>query len=263
MWLPRHYRGETTALILPFFKRRLGLSSSSDDRAARLRKVLNRANVYHYKDEPFHFLHAVAPSDPPSRRPKPMVQKLKFPIVMPARIALFEGGFASDGAIREFGAGEIDELRDFVPEALVLPLQLALTLADQKHRGLIDLPTIKTAIVVLTSFDDTPLEPHHRDLIWRAFGVPLFEQLRGWDGAVLARECEVHDGLHLDEDAAIFHEKDGELLVTQLTAFEDPIIRVRTGWSGEIGREHCECGAETPRLRNLVPVRSKVRYAVA
>jgi hypothetical protein len=59
----------------------------------------------------------------------------------------------------------------------------------------------------------------------------VFEQLRGSDGAVIARECEVHDGLHI-------------------------IGESRPDLRGEIVTEHCACGAETPRLRSHRPAES-------
>jgi hypothetical protein len=119
-------------------------------------------------------------------------------------------------------------LRVWAPEVLVLPFDLALSLANEKQRGLFDLPSLNTAIVVLTSIADSPLADHHRDILWRAFGLPVFEQLRGSDGAAIASECEVHDGLHI---------------IASL-----PDLR------GEIVTDHCACGAETPRLRSLSPV---------
>jgi hypothetical protein len=115
-------------------------------------------------------------------------------------------------------------LRVWKPEALVAPLGLALSLASRKQLGLFDLPSLNTAIVVLTSLDESPLAPRHRDLLWRAFGVPVFEQLRGSGGAVIAHECEVHDGLHMIESL--------------------PSLK------GEIVTGQCACGAETPRLRS-------------
>lgn len=36
-----------------------------------------------------------------------------------------------------------------------------------------------------------------RDAFWNAFGVPVFEQVVGHDGAIVAEECEAHEGLHL------------------------------------------------------------------
>ncbi|HEY3838653.1 MAG TPA: hypothetical protein VGL72_18875 [Bryobacteraceae bacterium] len=134
----------------------------------------------------------------------------------------------------------MDWLRSYAPEALVAPLDLALSLADRERRGILDLPSISTAIVVLTSSEDSPLTDDHRDLLWRAWGVPVFEQLRGPDGTVIASECEVHDGLHIEADF-------------DLSRAEFEIV------SGV-----CECGAETPRLRRStsssresVPTRSR------
>ena len=144
---------------------------------------------------------------------------------MPARVALFDSAFAVDGAIRQFTAFEVGLLADYVPAALVLPFPLALTLASQKQRGLLDLPALTTAIVVLTSLG-TRMLTHHRDLLWQAFAVPVFEQLRNEEGVVIARECEVHDGLHLDQ----------QVVLPDLSSL------------GTIVRQHCECGAETPRL---------------
>lgn len=125
--------------------------------------------------------------------------------------------------MREFSAAEMSFLRAWAPAVVVTPLGLALSLADQKRRGQFNLPSLNTAIVVLTSVNDSPLGDHHRDLLWSAFGVPIFEQVRGADGAIVARECEVHDGLHI-VDAA--HKPDGEII-----------------------SDHCACGLETPRLK--------------
>jgi len=190
-------------------------------------------------------------------------QRFCFPLAGAVRIALLEGGFHADRNTREFTGDDVAGIHAWLPEALVAPVDLALSLAGQKRRGLLELPGLRTAIVVLTSLEDSPLADHHRDFLWRAFGVPVFEQLRGWDGTVIARECEVHDGLHIDESAATFHLHEDELLATQFTAPGDPIIRARTGLTGEIATWLCECAAETPRLRGLAPVRAKAALATA
>ena len=161
-------------------------------------------------------------------------QRLSFPVAGPVRIALIEQGFSAERNVREFDPEDLADLHSYAPEALVAPLDLALSLSDQKSRGLIDLHSLNVAIVVLTSLDDSPLTDDHRDLLWRAFGVPIFEQLRGRDGAVIARECEVHDGLHLD----------GSIAVPDLP--------------GQIVSERCECGLETPRLKTLAPAYSPI-----
>ncbi len=103
------------------------------------------------------------------------------------------------------------------------------------------MPSLQTAIVVLTSIEESPVSDERRDLLWRAFGVPVFEQLRGRDGSVIARECEVHDGLHIDEPAAVMQLREEREIVT----------------------EQCECGAQTPRLRGVSEPETDAAFAAA
>jgi hypothetical protein len=135
--------------------------------------------------------------------------------------------------MREFGADDIRGLVRYGPDAMALPLDVALSFADRKLRGLFELPSLKLAIVVFSSAElDGALEMHHRDLLWRAFGLPVFEQLRGEDGRVIARECEVHDGLHLD-----------------------------SGDAQALAGEQCDCGLETLRIRPRMAVRARAAAA--
>lgn len=150
---------------------------------------------------------------------------------------MLETSFDPGPNICRFTGDEIQWMRAWAPEALVLPLGLALTLADQKQRGLFELPSLDTAIIALTSVEDSPIAEHHRDLLWRAFGVPLFEQLRGANGLVIAAECEVHDGLHV---------LNGDLQ-----------------FAGELITNQCPCGAQTPRVRRTAPAQVKVATAAA
>ncbi len=149
---------------------------------------------------------------------------------------MLDPGFVLDGNAREFGAAEVTTVQDWAPEAIVAPLAVALSLAEGKLRGQLDLGTLNAAMVVLTDVDGDALDERRRELLWKAFGVPVFEQLRGREGVVVARECEVHDGLHLDPAARVAHEL--SLLGAAMT----------------IG-EPCECGSETPRLRGHLSTR--------
>ena len=136
------------------------------------------------------------------RRRRRAVETLRFPLPVPARIAIIDAEFHLGTNMQAFGSGDVTRLLDYAPEALVLPLDYALTLARSKTR----LPSVRIAIVVLSSVDlsgSGPLTAHHRDLLWNTFGLPVFEQLRGRDGRVIARECEVHDGMHFDAKAVI------------------------------------------------------------
>lgn len=169
---------------------------------------------------------------------------LRFPLPVTVRIGLLgfaygEARFRTGSNIREFDLDDTTWLRAWAPEAIVVPLNLALSIADQKQRGHFDLPSLNTAIIVVTPMEESPLADHHRDLLWSAFHVPVFEQLRGLDGTIVARECEVHDGLHVENLEAMLH-PNGELVAGQ-----------------------CACGSELPRLRRMAPVHAKRAAASA
>jgi len=113
------------------------------------------------------------------------------------------------------------------------------------------LPQLSDAVVVLGSIHDGMLLPGERDMLWRCFGVPVFEQWLGLDGELLAWECEAHSSLHLDPAAAEIELDRGELVVTSWFARSTPVLRLATGWRGEIARTDCSCGRSGPMLSAL------------
>ena len=56
------------------------------------------------------------------------------------------------------------------------------------------------AVIVLARPGEALLATEDRDRLWRGFRVPVFEQIIGWGGELLASECEAHDGLHLESE---------------------------------------------------------------
>jgi phenylacetate-coenzyme A ligase PaaK-like adenylate-forming protein len=201
-----------------------------------------------------------------SNRP-PVCEPLVFPLpAAPSRIAIIGGRFSEAKNIRDFDSADIHSLTAWRPEALVAPLADALALAEFAP-GL----QLSTAMIVLTAIgaehlNSEHLNPEHltddaRDRLWDAFGVPIFEQLRSWDGAVIARECEAHAGLHIAHDSTIPHrEPEGEILLTLFNS-KRPGLKARTGLIGEIVECECECGSGVPRLRNLTSVSDPVLEA--
>ncbi len=185
-----------------------------------------------------------------TRRPVP--QAFCFALDATVRIAVINAEFREARNLRHFSVTDAMALQAWRPEVLVLPLSAASFLAESTLQGRFDLPSLSTAIVVLTSLAETPIDRECRDRLWRAFAVPVFEQLMGWDGNAIARECEVHDGLHIDDAAGKVRLEGGELMVSRQAP-------ERTGLAGEIVTAHCECGAETPRLRNLWRVEKETK----
>jgi len=249
---------------IPFLRRRGRSCHSSEDRLARLRRVLAQYNSTHGASDWSDLdveaaLEGIEASWPPELHRMAGLQPLGFPLRSAARIAVLKPGFEIPAGAREFSAADTAGIRSYTPDAVVAPLNTALLLADQRLLGKFGLPSLRTAIAVVTRINDAPLASHHRDLLWRAFGVPIFEILLGWDGSVIARECELHDGLHIECDVVLPIIRGEELLLTHLNETEQPIVLGRTGYSGAVFTSRCECGSEAARLLNLMPVRVVVR----
>ncbi|MDX2268677.1 MAG: hypothetical protein NW208_11270 [Bryobacter sp.] len=129
--------------------------------------------------------------------------------------------------------------------------------------SLMALPRLADAIVVLNSVEQGWLGRDEREMLWRTFGLPVFEQWLGLEGELLAWECVTHQGLHLNTNSADFEWRDGQLLVTSLVARRWITRRLETGWTGEVVAEKCPCGHDAPKLRNVRAWNSRQRAAAA
>jgi hypothetical protein len=54
------------------------------------------------------------------------------------------------------------------------------------------------ALIVLARPDGDLLTREQRRRLWKGFRVPVFEQIIGANGILLAADCEAHDGLHIE-----------------------------------------------------------------
>jgi hypothetical protein len=101
-------------------------------------------------------------------------------------------------------------------------------LAEAVETGTVTLPPVDAAVIVFTGICHGELTALERDLFWRVFQVPVFQQLLSPDGQVLAMECDAHDGLHLLDATA-------------------PV----SGYRVLLDTEVCGCGNPHPRLSRL------------
>lgn len=233
-------------MTLPFFRFGTANGAPVTERSGQTGRMLISSALRAVKFPVVRFDAAagvphLAVNRPPHARRSP--QPLQFPLPVPPKVAIIETRFAAAKNQRWFDRHD-GNWRAWQPDALVVPLSLALLMADRKRCGLADLPDLTVALVALSSAADGPLDERQRSRLWRAFEVPVFEQLLDRDGAVVARECEVRNGLHLDPDAA------AELRGGQLLLRNEP-----TGLTGDMAYGCCDCGAESPRLTHLAPLR--------
>jgi len=136
--------------------------------------------------------------------------------------------------VRIFPNGWSAEVSAFAPAAVAAPRGRLLGLAAADRP-----PVLTHSVIALESRGDPLLSAAERAWLWRAFGVPVFEQVIGPDGSLLAFECEAHEGLHIEIPAL--------------------------SWEGcQVAVSLCGCGRKTPRLTPAQPAeraRSVAAYA--
>ena len=135
-------------------------------------------------------------------------------------------GYRPHGRVRVFSKEALSEERlaellRFAPQAIAGTLEQLEAVAATAI-------TLSHAIVVMGKWEDARVTEADRERLWMRFRVPVFEQIIAGDGALLAAECEVHNGLHIEAEA---------LRPDTLRPLE-----------GEIDRSPCVCGRTTPRL---------------
>lgn len=184
--------------------------------------------------------------------------RLMHPCDPSPRTAILTQGFEQTGNIRCFEHSDLEGLLKFGPECLAGPVETMLNVARAVRRGRLGLPTIRHSVIVFRDLRSGLMPETDHDALWHAFRVPIFEQLRGLSGELLAAECEAHNGLHLcARDAVIEFDpsrRSPELLFTSLVNCAQPAIRLATGWSPKLDDRTCACGSRHPRLVDLAPL---------
>jgi hypothetical protein len=128
-------------------------------------------------------------------------------------------GFRPSGNVQVFPQGWCDEVAVFQPASIAGTREQLLALLPVR------IPSLTHALIVVLHPGDAHVTEGERERFWRCFGVPLFEQVVGKSGKLLASECEAHDGLHL----------------------ESPTLHLE---GFQLDDKPCGCGRKTPRLRS-------------
>jgi hypothetical protein len=106
--------------------------------------------------------------------------------------AIFRASLLGGSPIRIFRNGWGPEAERFHPAAV------AATLGQCRKLSRVLIPSLTHSLIVLERPGAARLTEADRELFWRAFRVPVFEQIIGPTGQLLAGECEAHDGLHIE-----------------------------------------------------------------
>jgi hypothetical protein len=121
------------------------------------------------------------------------------------------------GPVRVFPDGWNQEVTAFAPAAVAGTFEQIRALAQ------IQIPSLTHALIVLARPGGRRLAEIDRERLWQDFRLPVFEQIIGPSGDLLAAECEAHDGLHVESS---------DLPMGRETIDTSP----------------CPCGRKTPRI---------------
>jgi len=98
-----------------------------------------------------------------------------------------------------------------------------------------------------------------RAYITQALGCEVFDRYGLEEFGVVATECDIHDGMHINCESLIVEVVDdagrplpdgerGRIVVTDLFNYSMPFIRYETGDHGSLSWDLCPCGLRAPRI---------------
>jgi hypothetical protein len=151
--------------------------------------------------------------------------------------------------IRIFPGGWSDEVASFEPSAVAGTLDQLRALVG------LPIPSLTHALIVLlrpdraSNWAQYALTQSERDWFWRVFGLPVFEQVIGKRGRLLATECEAHNGMHVRTKRCYSATKtgSGELMICR----SEEIGSSRIERTTKLVVALCPCGRETPRIHTV------------
>lgn len=123
----------------------------------------------------------------------PFVAGERFPYPIPngPRIAVFATRFAETDTVTL--AVDASELPRLDVQALAAPMETIREIDPACW-------TPEYPLIVLSDDETGLMSENDRNYIWERFGMPVFEYLIDTSGRIIARECEAHDGLHIEGD---------------------------------------------------------------
>jgi hypothetical protein len=149
--------------------------------------------------------------------------ELAYPVPPAPPTAVLQSWFRSNGLVRVFGPSALRDGWDAAAAAFA-PAAIAATWPQLEALIPEKIPSLTHALIVLARPGDELLTGKQRDRLWKAFHVPVFQQVVNGSGVLLAAECEAHDGLHMES--------------SKFVAIGLPLDRTP-----------CGCGRKTPRLK--------------
>ena len=147
---------------------------------------------------------------------------------------------------------ELEAYKPKVIVSFVTPLyEFAIYLLENNIEISLDLDAIVTGAEALQAHQRTQIERAFTQKVTNTYGCREF--------MLLAAECEMHEGMHVNIDHVVLElSKDnnlpgsmGEVLITDLSNFGMPFIRYKNGDIARYSEQSCSCGRKLPLLSTV------------
>jgi phenylacetate-CoA ligase len=160
-------------------------------------------------------------------------------------------------------------IRDLRPNVVVTTPSWAITLAEEASQCAFDLKSLGVKKLWLTGEGCSPAFRRRVEELWGTRANFFYGSL---ECGALGIECDAHDGYHLLNAHVNMELVDpatgrhvnrgdtGEIVVTSLVRYDNPIIRFRTGDLGCIDDAPCPCGTTLPRFQLRGRAFDQVRF---
>jgi hypothetical protein len=125
--------------------------------------------------------------------PPPVIAGEPFPYPIPGgpRLALFASRFRETDLV--VIAANVPELARLNVKTVAAPMSVI--------RGIDPACWMPEYPMIVLSNEETGfMQYEDRNYIWETFGMPVFEYLLDASGRIVARECEAHEGLHIERE---------------------------------------------------------------
>ena len=126
-------------------------------------------------------------------------------------------------------------------------------LLESVHRRMYNPESVDHAVIVLIQHGDAPLTDGVRDDLWRGFRVPVYQVFLSPTGTLLAWECEMREGLHLEPGLSVVSGSSELLFESRKRE------RFQTGLGARIETDPCQCGRKSPRLVDLASIKRSLK----
>ncbi len=184
---------------------------------------------------------------PWSKAPAPSGRILPFPAVPNLRTALLDEWNCFD-AVATFPDGCWSQVSSYAPEVLAGETAQLQSFFEQAIRNAWSLDSVNVAVFAFTVVGQKPITSAQRELLWRAFRVPVYELLVDKEAGVLAAECESHEGWHIRNKQVRFELETGKILFQSGGRTATPLV---TGLFARGLDSCCACGDDSPLLRDV------------